>query len=143
MTAAAVAGQSRSAGGAKRGIGKLRLSNILAVGQGIYYLITGVWPLLDIETFQMVTGPKRDRWLVKTVGVLISVIGGVLLLAGFRGDETEEMSLLAIGSAAGLAAIDGVYVARQRISPIYLLDAAAEVALIAAWFAAGRLSSEE
>ncbi len=113
---------------------------LLAAGQGGYYLATGIWPLLNIETFQMVTGPKRDRWLVKTVGVLISVIGGVLLLAGMRGDPTEEVPLLAIGSAAGLTAIDGVYVARRRISPIYLMDAAAELALIAGWLWAKRSS---
>jgi hypothetical protein len=32
-----------------------------------------------------------------------------------------------------LAAIDTIYVTRRRISKIYLLDAVAEVALIAAW----------
>ena len=117
-----------------------KFPSLLAAGQGVYYLATGIWPLLNIETFQMVTGPKRDRWLVKTVGVLISVIGGVLLLAGMRGDPTAEVPLLAIGSAAGLTAIDGVYVARRRISPIYLVDAAAELALIAGWLWAKRSS---
>lgn len=36
-------------------------------------------------------------------------------------------------SAAGLSLIDLVFVARRRISPVYLLDAAAEAALVAAW----------
>ena len=36
-------------------------------------------------------------------------------------------------SAAGLGLIDVIFVARGRISPVYLLDAAAEAALVVAW----------
>lgn len=36
-------------------------------------------------------------------------------------------------SAAGLALIDLVFVGRGRISPVYLLDAAAEAVLVVAW----------
>ena len=56
----------------------------LAVIQGVFYLATGIWPLLDIVRFQLVTGPKTDLWLVRTVGVLVTVVGAVLLLAGRR-----------------------------------------------------------
>ena len=108
------------------------LANYLALAQGLFYVLTGLWPLLSIRTFQMVTGPKTDLWLVKTVGVLVAVIGGVLLNASRR-PLPPEAPLLAVGSAAGLTAIDVVYVARRRISRIYLLDALAETALIAAW----------
>src|SRR5438552_13699655 len=106
---------------------------ILALGQGLYYLATGVWALVSIRTFEAVTGPKTDRWLVKTVGVLVSVIGAVLALAGWRRRVAPESALLAAGSAAGLATIDTVYATKGRISKIYLLDAVAEVALVAVW----------
>jgi hypothetical protein len=105
----------------------------IAVAQGLYYAATGVWPLVSIGTFQKVTGPKTDLWLVKTVGVLVSVTGVVLMTAGWRRQTTPQIPLLAAGSAAGLAAIDITYVAKKRISPIYLLDALAEVALIFCW----------
>ncbi len=74
-----------------------------------------------------------DIWLVKTVGVLIVVVGAVLGLAGKRGEPVPEVPLLAVGSAAGLTIIDIIYVARKRIRPVYLLDAVAEVGLIALW----------
>jgi hypothetical protein len=109
----------------------------LALGQGLYYAVTGVWPLVSMRTFEAVTGPKADRWLVKTVGVLVSVIGTVLAVSARRRQADEaERALLAAGSAAGLAAIDTVYALRGRISKIYLLDAIVEVALVAAWTAA-------
>jgi hypothetical protein len=112
---------------------KRDLDAALATAQGLYYFVTGVWPLVSIRSFEAVTGPKTDRWLVKTVGVLIGVIGGVLMLSG-RGPRVPlEPTVLATGSAAGLAAIDTIYATRGRISKIYLLDALAEVALIGAW----------
>jgi hypothetical protein len=105
----------------------------LSLVQGAYYFITGVWPLVSPRTFQAITGPKHDVWLVKTVGVLVAVIGAVLAMAGWRRQSTREVPLLAVGSAAGLAAIDVVYATRGRISNIYLLDAAIQIGLIVAW----------
>jgi hypothetical protein len=112
---------------------KRDLDAALATGQGLYYLVTGVWPLLSMRSFEAVTGAKTDRWLVKTVGVLVGVIGGVLMLSGRRRRVPLEPTLLATGSAAGLAAIDTIYASTGRISKIYLLDALAEVALLAGW----------
>jgi hypothetical protein len=51
-------------GGRDRGAIKL-----LSLGQGVFYLATGLWPLLNIRTFERVTGPKTDKWFVKTAGV--------------------------------------------------------------------------
>lgn len=108
-------------------------SQDLALAQGVFYAATGVWPLVHMRSFEAVTGPKADRWLVRTVGGLIGVIGGALLAAGRRGRVTPEIRALGAGSAAVLAAIDITYVALRRIPPVYLLDAAAELALVAAW----------
>jgi hypothetical protein len=95
--------------------------------------VTGLWPLLHIQSFLKVTGPKTDVWLVKTLGVLISVIGAVLGMAGVQQSVTREIALLGGGSAAGLTAIEVIYVARRRIAPVYLLDALAELALLIGW----------
>ena len=43
------------------------------LAQAIYYIATGVWSLVGIRSFQAVTGPKIDTWLVKTVGVLVTM----------------------------------------------------------------------
>jgi hypothetical protein len=110
----------------------------LAVIQGVFYLATGIWPLLDIVSFQRVTGPKTDLWLVKTVGVLVTVIGAVLLLAARRRRVTDEIVLLAVGSALGLAAIDVIYALSGRISAVYLADAVAEIGLALLWLVARR-----
>ncbi len=105
----------------------------VALAQAVFYVLTGLWSIFGLKSFQRVTGPKVDRWLVKTVGVLVIAVGGVLGMAAVRCTEEPEIPALAVGSAAGLTAIDLVYVSRGRISPVYLLDAVAEVGLIVWW----------
>ncbi len=105
----------------------------LALIQGLYYVVTGLWPLFDITSFQLVTGPKTDLWLVKTVGVLVSVIGAVLIAASRSRRITNEIVLLAIGSALGLTAIDLFYALSGRISAVYLGDAVLEIGLALFW----------
>jgi hypothetical protein len=96
--------------------------------QGFYFLLTGIWPLVDRRSFEKVTGPKTDFWLVQTLGALIAVVGGVLATRNSTTDD-PSMRRLAIGSAAALALADAVFAGRGRISKIYLLDAGIEMIL--------------
>jgi len=58
--------------------GTRSLTRYVGPAQAIYYIITSLWALAGIRSFQKVTGPKVDIWLVKTVGVLVGVIGAVI-----------------------------------------------------------------
>ncbi len=110
----------------------------IALVQGVFYIATGIWAVVDLDSFMAVTGPKVDHWLVKTVGLLVAVIGAALVLAWRRRRVTGEILLLAVGSALCLAAIDIIYVSNGTIRPVYLLDAAAEVGLALGWGLAAR-----
>jgi len=105
----------------------------VALVQGLYFLITGIWPILNMKTFLKITGPKSDLWLVKTVGLLLAIIGLVLLYAQRTAAINPPVILLALGSAAGLALVEFIYVIQHVISPIYLADSFAELILIAWW----------
>jgi len=105
----------------------------LATAQGLYYLAAGIWPILHIDSFQAVTGAKTDLWLVRTVGLLIAVIGAAVLAARKRPALSPQMFILAAGSALALGTIDVVYALRGVISRIYLLDAAPEAVLVSGW----------
>jgi hypothetical protein len=103
----------------------------LAITQGIYYLLSGLWPFINYNSFEAVTGPKVDVWLVKTVGVLIITIGITLL----TGRNNIGFSLIVLGSltAAAMAAIEITYVLSGTISFIYLGDAVLEGFFIIGW----------
>lgn len=117
-------------------------SNWMCWIQGAYYLMTGVWPLVSIRTFKMITGEKTDHlptgleadhWLVMTVGVLVAAVALTLLTAAYRRTQALELAVLAIGCGIGLTSIDVIYTARGVILPVYLIDAAVEVVLIVGW----------
>lgn len=108
----------------------------LARTQGAYNLVTGLWPLLHMRSFEAVLGPKVDRWLVHTVSGLLIVNGAVQIA---RADSEEDVPrMIGIGTAAALAAIDFVYAPAGRISRMYLLDGVGQVGWIAAWCVAAK-----
>jgi drug/metabolite transporter (DMT)-like permease len=97
---------------------------------GGYYVVTGLAPLVSMRAFEAVTGKKTDRWLVRMVGLLAASIGAALLAAAENHEIETSALLLAAASGLSFAAIDIAYVARRRISPVYLGDAAVELALL-------------
>lgn len=109
------------------------MTRAVAAVHGSYYVATGLWPLMSMYSFEFVSGPKTDDWLVRTVAVLVLVVGLVLLSAAIKRDLGAPVRMLAIGSAGGLAFIDFFYAMRGVIWPVYMLDGIGETALIVLW----------
>ena len=107
---------------------------VLGRAHGVANVVGGLWPLLHISSFEMVFGPKTDRWLVKTVAGLLMVNGFTQLTTSSTAGGVRQAGRLGVGTAAVLAAIDLVYVPARRISKMYLVDAALEVGWILAWY---------
>ncbi len=99
------------------------------VAMAVYYLVTGAWPLLSMRSFEAVTGPKVDHWLVNTVAALLLANGTTLAVGARRERIAQETVVLALTSALAFTAIDVTYVLRGRIRPLYLGDAVVELAL--------------
>ncbi len=99
------------------------MSRTIIALQGVYYVVTGVWPLVSLDTFEVVTGSKTDHWLVHTVGVLAAAIGLALLVGARRLAPSAETVTLAGAAAVAFAGIDTFYALRQTIGQIYLADA--------------------
>lgn len=95
--------------------------------QAALYIVTGLWPLIHLSSFELVTGPKTDDWLVRTVGVLLAVIGAVLAAAAAQPRVDRLLSMLAVGIALALASVEVSYVVSGTIGAVYLIDAAVEL----------------
>ena len=118
---------------------------LVLIAQGLYYVVTGAWPIVSLSTFETITGPKTDDWLVHMVGALAVAIG-VTILGGARGRGVErkvkrEVIILSAVAAIAFATVDVVYVLNQTIRPIYLGDAALE-SLILLGLLVGRKQGE-
>ena len=101
--------------------------------QGVYYGLAGLWPLVHMESFERVTGPKHDDWLVQTVGALTVAIAATLLVGAARpGRPARETLVLAGTSALAFGAVDVVFYAMGILSPLYLADAALQAGIVTA-----------
>lgn len=103
------------------------------LAQGAYYILTGLWALVDIDTFMQVTGPKTDTWLVKALAFLFCAIGLVLVLA-WSEKALLLPSMLALCTAVFMASIDFYFYMKGTIPGVYALDGILQIL-----FAAGVL----
>lgn len=117
--------------GTRRAAGLTR-SRRTSLAQGAFYLVTGLWPIASMRSFEAVTGPRSERWLVQTTGALIAAIGAALIgAARDRGAHRSREQLAAL-SVLALGGADLYFVARRRIPAIYLADAVIEAGFAAA-----------
>lgn len=105
----------------------------ILLGQGAYFLVTGLWPLVWMDGFLAVTGPKEELWLVRTVGLLAAVVGLVLVMAGWRRTYVPEVAVLGAGGALAFLLVDLVGWVAGVLRWTYLLDAAVEGLILLAW----------
>jgi hypothetical protein len=109
----------------------------LARVQGASNVAGGLWPLVNMRSFERIFGPKVDVWLVRTVAGLLTANGWSQLATAPTPDSVRVARRLGMGTAATLLAVDLVYVSRGRIARTYLLDAIVEAGWLAGWVIAG------
>jgi hypothetical protein len=111
----------------------MKSHNYLLTAQGAYYLITAIWPLVDIDSFLFVTGPKTDIWLVKTVGALLIPVS-LTMLAGIRSRKTATPSVvLASTTALVFLIIDFHYSLTGVIGRVYMIDGVLQLFFLVMW----------
>jgi hypothetical protein len=101
--------------------------------QGLFYVATGIWPIVHMDSFLAVTGPKTDLWLVQTFGALLAGLGGVMLASTTEERLGLTCKRLGIAVASVLAGADLLFALRGTISIVYLADAAIELLFVVAW----------
>lgn len=112
----------------------MKFYRLLIGVQSMYMLITAVWPIVHIESFMDVTGPKEDIWLVKTVGALLIPMAIGLFLQMFTKINLTAL-ILGGGSAVAFSAIDFYYASNDVISDIYLADGFLQLLFLFCWAA--------
>jgi hypothetical protein len=110
----------------------MRAARLLAGAHAGYYLVTGIWPIVHRSSFERVTGPKRDFWLVRIVGALVALAGVAMAISVARGRRSPETQALAAGGAVVFGAAD-LWAAKHQ-SRVYLADLVPHALLTPAWF---------
>jgi hypothetical protein len=118
--------------------GNMKYFGALVWSHASYIFITAVWPLIDIESFMAVTGPKTDIWLVKTVGALLIPVALTMAAHTMIDSDKRPLATLAGCTAVAFISIDVYYALNDTISDVYLADAAIELIFLIGWMFYGR-----
>lgn len=113
-----------------------RHPNTAPFTQGVFYVITGLWPIVHLSSFEKVTGRKRDGWLAKSMGALVTAVGAALIVGSLEPRPSRTLTWLGMGSALALGVADLVFAKQSKAPRVYLADAAAEGAALATWIIA-------
>ena len=98
--------------------------------QGLYYIISGAWPVVHRSSFDMVTGTHADPKLVIAVGLIAVAVGAALLAAVRQSFVPRTTWMVAVGAAMAFMVVDIWYVAGVVIPRMYVADAIAQGAFI-------------
>jgi hypothetical protein len=115
------------------------LKKYILLAQGIYYTTTGIWPVVDIESFMQVSCPKTDTWLVKTFGLILFCEGVCFIIDSLANRISFGLCLLAFLNNLSLIIVDVYYSLTNVICPIYLLDAVIQCVFIGFWVGAAMI----
>ena len=96
--------------------------------QGIYYIVTGLWPLLHFSSFASVVAFRVNPFQAHVFAALIIVIGGSLLEATRREPPGPFPTMLGIGVASAIALVSLVWLPRLGVASLLWADLAVEVA---------------
>ena len=101
--------------------------------QGIYFLITLGWPVIEIRSFIAVTGLKVDIWLVKTVSVLLLPYAAFCFWAAMKRPLSIIIILCMVLMSWGLAFVELYYYFNGTIKWVYAVDALLQI-LFSYWW---------
>ena len=92
--------------------------------QGWYYLLGGLWSLVHFRSFQLVAGPKPDRFQTEVTSGLFVAIGAALLSP--PRDLPPPRSVLVLSAASALATSYVDLRHRRDIRGLFCVEAAVE-----------------
>lgn len=97
-------------------------------GQGAYYIITGLWPLLHFSSFASLVAFRVNPFQAHVFAAVIIVVGGSLLEAARREPPGPFPTILGIAVASAIALVSLVWLPRLAVASLLWADLAVEVA---------------
>lgn len=112
----------------------MKLIRTILFTQGLYLILTAMWPFVSMESFLLVTGQKYDLRLVYTVSLVLLPIGLLLFIKAwcFNG-LWDSLFLVGFLSAGGLAIADLYFSFRGIVSFVYAIDGVFQLVFLLLW----------
>ncbi len=100
--------------------------------QGIYYLLTGIWPLAHFPSFAGAVGLQINAFQAQSFGAVIAVVGATLAEASRKEPPGAYPTALGIAVAGAVALVSLVWLPRTGAGSALWVDLTIEVAFAVA-----------
>lgn len=97
--------------------------------QGVYYMVTGLWPLLHFSSFSAVVRIQIVPFQAHAFAAVILVVGGLLIEAARREPPGPFPTLLGLTVAAAIAVVSLFWLPRLNLLSGLWIDLVVEVAI--------------
>jgi len=101
--------------------------------QSLFYLFTGIWPLMHISSFLAGKGEEADNWLLVSAGSLLLCIVCAFFIDLYARRNSASIIFLAIASSVAFLCVDFHYSVFHAMSKLYIVDAAIHLVLMTLW----------
>lgn len=103
--------------------------------QGIYYILTSLVALVNIEFFFRLTQMPSDPFKTHANAILFAGLGSILVAGAIEGSYRSLAVTLGFAISLALCVLDLLYVSSDQASRPFILDAAVEGAIAISLFA--------
>lgn len=112
-----------------------RLTRYLIIGHGLYLLVGGLWPLLYMQGFEAVTGPKVEHFLVRSIALILLLTAANLFTQLDKPRVEQSATVMAAGVSLILGLVGIISAAGGWVWPIYFIDGGVHTLFALSWVA--------
>ena len=109
-----------------------RRRRLAITAQGLYYILTGLWPLAHFSSFSRAVALPVNPYQAQVFGAILVVLGAHFIETGRRDAPGSSTTLLGIAIAGAIAVVDMVWLPRLGTVSALWIDLVVEVAIAAA-----------
>ncbi|UCC72203.1 MAG: hypothetical protein JSV86_17840 [Gemmatimonadota bacterium] len=112
--------------------GRDRWRRWVILGQGVYYVLIGLWPLLHFSSFARFVALQVIPFQAHALAAVLVVVGASLIEAARRETPGPFPTLLGMGVAGAIAVVGLFWLPRMGVASGLWVDLVLEVACAAA-----------
>jgi len=112
--------------------GRDRWRRWVLLGQGVYYVLTGLWPLIDFHSFARFVALQVIPFQAQALAAVLVVLGASLIEAARRQPPGPYPTMLGAAVAGAIAVVSLFWLPRLGAVSGLWIDLAIELAIAAA-----------
>jgi len=101
---------------------KTKILKFTLIFQGLYYFLTGLWAIVNIDSFSRITGHYGEPFEMHSIAAMAFVIGLFLLWSAFKEELRRPAGFLIIGFVFAIMIPELIYLPKMGNPILFWID---------------------